>query len=164
MLPREERFEVMETRMAEKHVRYLQKEGEGVTFLRANIEDDAVQLTYCDPSYIEAKSQGAVYVTEAISKFLKTSHIKKMLIMIVTRAGYYADLNEVYTRRTPRETIQGILPRDIITDLGNIMSIKEDRIMEEEGNHVYSTSETQRRNSNTKKSLEQRQERRIEEL
>ena len=44
------------------------------------------------------------------------------------------------------------------------MSIKEDRILDDGGTHVYSASETQRRNSNTKSSLEQRLERRIEEL
>ena len=57
-----------------------------------------------------------------------------------------------------------MLSRDIMTDLENIITIQEDRITENEGNHVYRTSIARRRNPNTQGSLEQRLERRLEEL
>ena len=54
MLPPEERFDEMETRLIEKHVRMLQKE-EFTTHLRSQLENDALQLTFVDPFYIRAK-------------------------------------------------------------------------------------------------------------
>ena len=143
----------------------MAKEGEGTTYLRSNLETDAVQLTYCNPSYLEAKAKGEGYVKEETYRFIKNDNMKKMLLNIVTKAGFYSDLNEIYTRMRPiPKKIQDILSRDIMTDLENIITIREDRITENEGNHVYRTSIAKRRNPNTQGSQEQRLERRMEEL
>ena len=68
--------------MIDKHVRYLTKEGEGVTYLRANLETDATQLTHRDPTYFEAKAKGEGYVKEETYRFIKNSYMKNMLLIL----------------------------------------------------------------------------------
>ena len=73
-----------------------------------------------------------------------------MLLNIVTKAGYYSDLNEIYTRKDKRKKIHDMDSQEIMADLENIITIQEDRITENEGNQVYKLA--RRRQPNTKNS------------
>ena len=122
--------------MIERHVRELEKEGHGVTYLRTNLETDAVQLTYRDPNYLGAKA-GNGYVKDEVYRNIKDYNMKSMLLIIVNKSGFEADLNEIYTRRNPRKRIEDIEPYDIMTDLDNTIEIHESRITQNEGNQIY---------------------------
>ena len=95
MLHKEEKYEVLKEKLIERHVRELAKEGEGVTYLRSNLETNAVHLTYRDPNYIGAKARGDGYVKDEIYRSIKEYNMKSMLLIIVTKAGFYSDLNEI---------------------------------------------------------------------
>ena len=58
--------------------------------------------------------------------------------MIIDRAGYRADLNELYNRKTSATTLDRAKPVDIVNDLENIMENKETRRLNEQ---VYSVSQ-----------------------
>ena len=113
-----QKYEVIKERVIERHIRELEKEGHGVTYLRTNLETDAVQLTYRDPNYLGAKA-GNGYIKDEIYRNIKDYNMKSMLLIIVNKSGFEADLNEIYTRRNPRKRIEDIEPYDIMTDLDN---------------------------------------------
>ena len=132
--------------MIERHVRELEKEGHGVTYLRTNLETDAVQLTYRDPNYLGAKA-GNGYVKDDVYRNIKDYNMKSMLLIIVNKSGFEADLNEIYTRMSPRKWIEDIDPFDIMADLDNTIEIREARITQSEGNQIYKTSIQRKRNT-----------------
>ena len=138
MLDPEESFNDMEDRLVEKHVRGLQKE-ESTTQLRAELEDDALQLTYLDPSYIKAKRQGKGYIHEVISKDKMEGIRQRLLVNILKAADYYVDLNELYSFRKDSSTVEQEDERDVITDLTKLLKTKKARKQKEAESRVYST-------------------------
>ena len=131
MLPREDKFEVIEQRIIEKHVQELEGENGEIRYLRANLEEDTVSLTYCHPYYQEAKDEGGWFVDNIAFKIIQTVIKKNLLITIVTKANYRADLNEFYGSRTPRTTLDRAKAVDIINDLENIIMNKKTRRFDE---------------------------------
>ena len=138
MLEPEESFGEMEDRLVEKHVRALQKD-ESTTMLRADLEDDALQLTYVDPSYIRAKKQGKGVINEALRKDKMEGNKQRLLVNIVKTADLYTDLNELYSYRNPSTEVEREDVRDVITDLALLMKTKRARKLHEAENKVYST-------------------------
>ena len=138
MLDPEESFNEMEDRLIEKHVRALQKE-ESTTQLRAELEDDALQLTYVDPSYIKAKKQGKGFIHELIRQDKMEGIRQRLLVNILKTADYYVDLNELYSFRSPTTEVEREDERDVITDLTKLMKTKKARKLKEAESRVYST-------------------------
>ena len=77
MMPPPEKFGEMRTRVIEEHVRIIEKH-QTTTHLRAQLEEDAVQLTYVDPSYIGAKARGQGYISDDKRKEIKKQQLYKI--------------------------------------------------------------------------------------
>ena len=163
MLNKDEKYEVIKERMIERHVRELEREGSGATYLRNNLEANAVQLTYRDPNYIGAK-QGNGHVKDETFRSIKSYNMKSLLLIIVDKAGFEADLNEIYTRRIPREKIENIDPHDIMTEIENTIDIRETRITQREGSQIYKTREIPRKRNTTQKSSQSTLDKLVREL
>ena len=138
MLDPEESFGEREDRLVDKHVRTLQKE-ESATQLRAELESDALQLTYLDPSYIRTKRQGKGYINEDVAKIGMEGIRRRLLVNILKAADYYVDLNEMYSIRKESSTVEEEDERDVINDLTKLLKTKKARKAKEAESRVYST-------------------------
>ncbi len=138
MLDPEESFGEREERLVDKHVRTLQKE-ESATLLRAELESDALQLTYLDPSYLKTKRQGNGYIHEGIAKIKMQGIKQRLLVTILKAADYYTDLSEMYNNRKKSSTVEEEEDRDVINDLTKILKNKKARKEKEAEAQVYST-------------------------
>jgi hypothetical protein len=138
MLEPEENFNDMKDRLVEKHVRILQKD-ESTTQLRAELEEDALQLTYVDPSFIKAKKQGKGVMNDMIRKDKMEGNRHRLLVSILKAANYYVDLEEMYSYRSPSVEVEEVDERDVILDLTKLMKTQKARKMEDAESRVYST-------------------------
>ena len=155
MLEPEESFGEREDRIVDKHVRALQKE-ESATMLRAELESDAHQLTYLDPSYLKTKRQGNGYIHEGIAK-LKMQGIKqRLLVSILKTADYYTDLSVMYNSRKKSSTVEEEEDRDVINDLTKILKNKKDRKERDAETQVYRTKEHPQRTTASERALHMR--------
>ena len=133
----EESFDEMEDRLVEKHVRALHKE-ESTTQLRAELEDDAVQLSYVDPAYILGKKKGKGYMNETTRKDKMQGIRQRLLIRILKTADYYVDLNERYAIRYPSTIVEKVEERSVISDLAKLLKTKKARQLKDAESKVYS--------------------------
>ena len=139
MMAPPEKFADMRIRLIEEHVRTIQKE-ETTVYMRTKLEEDAVQLTYVDPTYIGTKADGAGYIPDERRRNIKDNNFKKMIIDIITALGYYNDMNEKYLERQPSTEIEEEKPENILNDLTRFIKIKKARRTQEEGgSRVYKT-------------------------
>ena len=138
MLDPEESFDEMEDRLVEKHVRALHKE-ESTTQLRAELEDDALQLSYVDPAYILGKKKGKGFMNEVSRKDKMQGIRQRLLVSILKTADYYVDLNEMYSYRDPSTIVEKEEERQVIFDLAKLMKTKKARQLKNAEAQVYST-------------------------
>ena len=133
-----ERFDEMRTRLIDEHVRTIQKH-ENTVHLKSTLEEDAVQLTYVDPSYIGVKAEGNGYIPDEKRVDMKNTNFKQLLIDIIRELDYYVDMNEKYANRQPSSEIEREKSKNIINDLTVLIKTKKDRRISEEGSTVYKT-------------------------
>ena len=138
MLDPEESFNEMEDRLIEKHVGALERE-ESTTQLRAELENDALQLTFVDPSYIRAKERGKGFIHEAVRKDKMEGIRSRLLVNILKTADHYVDLNELFSYRKPSSEVEKEDERNVIDDLTKLMKIKKARKIKESESRVYSS-------------------------
>ena len=104
MLPMEEKYDVMQARIFDKHGLELDGDSGNVRYMRAHLNEDATQLIYCHPYYQQAKEDGGGFVKAQAFKIIFTMIKTQLAILIVSKAGYRADLNETFNRKTPSKT------------------------------------------------------------
>ena len=155
MLDPEESFGEREDRIVDKHVRALHKE-ESATMLRAELDSDAHQLTYLDPSYIKTKRQGNGYIHEGIAKIKMQGIKQRLLVTILKAADYYTDLSEMYNSRKTSSTVEEEEDRDVINDLTKILKNKKARKEKEAEAQVYSTRPQPQRATASERALHMR--------
>ena len=138
MMAPPERFDEMRTRLVDEHVRAIQKD-ENTVHLKSTLEDDAVQLTYVDPSYIGVKAEGEGYIPDDKRIDMKNTNFKQLLIDIIRALDYYIDMNERYALRQPSSFIEREKPKNIVHDLTILIKTKKDRRISQEASSVYKT-------------------------